>query len=200
MLLIPLTTSADSSTVTATVAPLGGSLAVKQVYLFASSTNCWIRQGTGKLVTCVTKANLADTDFITVGLVTGTKVYEFDTAGNGVTAGRVQVNVSTDTTAAQVAARLRTALLANQAALEVTDNTDGTLTVIAPDLIMTITENVANAGFTLGAATITATAADGSMFVPALFSVALNGDHGPQVGVIRDAVDGKASVTHCRVY
>ncbi len=200
MLLVPLTTSGDSSTVTATVAALGGALAVKITYLFASSTNCWIRQGTGKLITCVAKASLVDTDFITVVLPMSTKVYEFDTAGNGVTTGRVQVNVSTDTTAAQVAARLRTALLANQTALEVTDNTDGTLTIMAPDLIMTITETVANAGFLVAAATITATAADGSMFVPAQFSVAINGDHGPQVGVIRDTADGKASLTRCKVY
>ncbi len=200
MLLTALTTSSDSSTVTASVAALGGALAVKQTYLFASSTNCWIRQGTSKLITCVAKASMADTDFITVALSTSTKIYEFDVAGNGVTAGRVQVNISTDTTAAQVAARLRTALLANQASLEVTDNSDGTLTVVAPDLVMTLTESVANAGFLVGAATMTATAADGSMFVPAGFSVALNGDQGPQVGVIRDTADGKASITHCRLF
>ncbi len=197
-MLIPLTATSDSSTVTATVAPLGGALIQKLNYLFVSSTNCWIRQGTAKLVTCVVKASLADGDFLTIALSSGTKTYEFDVAANGVATGNVQVNVSTDTTAAQVAARLRTAILANQS-IEVTDNSDGTLTVVAPDLVMTVTESVANAGFTVGAATMTATAADGSMLVPATTTVTLNGDQGPQVGVIRDTADGKCSITRCKV-
>lgn len=106
------------------------------------------------LITCATKANLADTDYITIpdGINPAT-VYEFDTAGDGVTGGRVQVNVSSDTTAAQVAARLRTAILANQPALSVTDNADGTLTLAhrVPGTIgnNTITENVAHASFTV---------------------------------------------------
>jgi hypothetical protein len=197
MQFVALTTTSDSSTVTATAAGLGGALFVRQLYLFTASTNCWIRQGTSKLLTCVAKASLADTDFITVALPTGTKVYEFDVAGNGVTAGRVQVNVSTDTTAATVAARLRTALLANQATLEVTDNTDGTLTIVAPDAVMVLTETVANAGFTVAVAVVPTTAADGSMYVPAGFAVAVSGDQGPQLGVLRDAADGKASLTRC---
>jgi hypothetical protein len=94
-----------------------------------------------------------------------------------------------------VAARLRTAILANQATLEVTDNTDGTLTVVGPDVIVTITESVANAGFLVAAAVVTTTAADGCMFVPAGVSVAISGDQGPQVGVLRDSVDGRASLT-----
>ncbi len=198
-MLTVLTTSSDSSTVTATVAGLGA-MAVTQSYLFTSSTNCWIRQGTAKLFTCVAKASMADADFMTVVLAAGTSVYEFDVAGDGVTTGRVRVNISTDTTAAQVATRLRTALLAAQTQLEVTDNTDGTLTVVAPDLVMTASEHVANAGFTITAATVTATAADGSMFTPAGFSVVVNGDQGPQLGVIRDTVDGKSSITHIRMY
>jgi hypothetical protein len=81
-------------------------------------------------VTCTTKANYADTDFMTIGDgLSVAKVYEFDTAGDGVTAGRVQVDISGATTAAEVAAILRTAILANQPALSVTDNADGTLTV-----------------------------------------------------------------------
>jgi hypothetical protein len=198
MTLFPLTTTSDSSTVIVTASPMGGALLLKQVYLFLSSTNCWIRQGTAKLVTCVTKANLVDGDFLTIALSTGTKTYEFDVAGNGVAVGNVQVNVSSDTTAAQVAARLRTAILANQT-LEVTDNTDGTLTVVSPDLVMTITEQVANAGFTIAATTMTVATADGSMFVPASIPITINGDQGPQLGVIRDAADGKASLTRCKV-
>lgn len=106
------------------------------------------------LITCATVANLADTDYMTIGDgVSAPKLYEFDVAGNGVTAGRVQVNVSTDTTAAQVAARLRTAILANQPSLSVTDNANGTLTVTSllrgtPGNV-TMTENVTHASFTV---------------------------------------------------
>lgn len=197
MLLVPLTTSSVTSTVTATQATIGTVMVPRHVYLFVANTNSWLRQGTAKLITCVTKANLLDTDFITIALPTGTKIYEFDVTGNGVAVGRVQVNVSTDTTAAQVATRLRTAVLANQTTLEVTDNADGTLTVVSPDMIMTITETVVNAGFTITAAVVTTTAASGSMYVPSGFAVAVAGDQGPQLGVLRDTADGKASLTHC---
>lgn len=103
-------------------------------------------------ITCVAKASLVDTDYITIGDgVTPAKLYEFDTAGDGVTAGRIQVDISTDTTAAQVAARLKTAIEANQPLFTVTDNADGTLTIThkIPGVVgnSTITENVANAGF-----------------------------------------------------
>lgn len=105
-------------------------------------------------ITCVAKASMADTDYMTIGDgFTPAKVYEFDTAGDGVTGGRIQVNISSDTTAAQVAARLRTAILANQPGLNVVDNADGTLTVthgwIGSQGNQTMTENVANAGFTV---------------------------------------------------
>jgi hypothetical protein len=70
---------------------------------------------------------------------------------DGVTHGRKQVNVSSDTTAADVAARLRTAILAVFGSLTVTDNADGTLTVahnwLGTGGNVAMTENVANAGF-----------------------------------------------------
>lgn len=79
-------------------------------------------------ITCTTKANYVDGETHTIGDgMSIAKVYEFDVAGDGVTGGRVQVNISTDTTAAQVAARLRTAILANQPSLAVVDNADGSL-------------------------------------------------------------------------
>jgi len=173
-------------------------------YLFTSSTNCWIRQGTAKKVTCVAQASFVDTDYITItvsraSVVVSTVVYEFDKAGNGVTAGRVQVNISTDTTAATCAARLRTAILANQPSLEVVDNLDGSLMVVAPDQHMDIAETVANAGFLVAADVVTTTAADGSMFIPAAMQVLLSGDMGPQLGVLRSTVDGLASLTRARV-
>lgn len=81
------------------------------------------------------------------------KVYEFDTAGDGVTAGRVLVDISGATTAAEVAAILRTAILANQPALSVTDNADGTLTIThrwpGTGGNVTMTETVTHAGHTV---------------------------------------------------
>lgn len=200
MILYPDTSTSLKAAVTATKAALGTAMAPRVPYLLVSSTNCWVKQGTCKLVTCVAKASFADTDYITVTINGVAVVYEFDTAGDGVTSGRVQVNVSTDTTAAQCAARLRTALLANQAVLEVTDNTDGTLTVVAPARIMAITENVANAGFLVAAATVAVSAAAGSMYVPANYPVTLNGDLGPQTGILRDTADGSASLTQVARY
>jgi hypothetical protein len=114
----------------------------------------WRRVGARALVTCIAKASLVDTDYMTIAdPVFGSKLYEMDTAGNGVTGGRVQVNVSADTTAAEVAARLRTAILANQPQVSVTVNGD-TLVLFylfagpAGNTVV-VTENVANAGFTV---------------------------------------------------
>jgi len=81
-----------------------------------------------------------------------TEIYHFDTAGDGVTAGHVQVNVSTDTTAADVAARLTTAINACVAfRVLATDNATGTVTVTRTNTLVagnvTLTENVANGTF-----------------------------------------------------
>lgn len=103
------------------------------------------------LITCVTNANMADTDFVTISTGVGKPtVYEYDKSANGVTAGRVSWTAGAST-AADVAATLRTAILANQSELSVTDNTDGTLTLAhrwpGAGGNNTITETVANAGF-----------------------------------------------------
>lgn len=45
----------------------------------------------------------------------------------------------------------------------------------------------------------TATAADGSMFVPARDVVYLSGDNGAALSIIRDSADGKASLTPVQV-
>jgi Pectate lyase superfamily protein len=110
------------------------------------------RKATGT-ITCTTKANYVDTDFMTIGDgINVAKVYEFDTAGDGVTAGRIQVNISASTTAADVATVLATAITANQPAITVSRNT-GVLTLThnfsGPGTNITITENVANAGHTV---------------------------------------------------
>jgi hypothetical protein len=103
-------------------------------------------------ITCVTKANLAEGDYCTVGDgIVPAKLYEFDLAPNGVVAGRIVVDVSGATSAADVAAILRTAILANQPSLGVVDNADGTLTIThqwpGDGGNVTMTENVTNAGF-----------------------------------------------------
>lgn len=195
-ILIAAPGSSDFTAVGVAAAALGSSMATGIVSMFVSSTNCWIKQGTTKLVTCVAKANLAEGDYVTIAIDDGlTVAYEFDLAPNGVVAGRVVVDVSADTTAAEVAARLRTAILANQATLTVTDNVDGTLTITAPNKIMTITETVVNAGFLVANAIVPAAAAAGSMYVPANVIITLDGKQGAQLGVIRATVDGSASLT-----
>lgn len=102
-------------------------------------------------ITCVTNANMADTDYITIGDgLTAAKLYEYDKSANGVTATRVSWTAGAST-AADVAATLKTAINANQPSLLVTDNLDGTLSIAhaIPGVVgnVTITENVANAGF-----------------------------------------------------
>ncbi len=141
-------------------------------------------------ITCVAKVNLVDADFMTIGDgVQVARLFEFDVAGNGVTSGRVQVDVSTDTTAAQVAARLRTAILATFPALSVVDNADGTLTVNhrwpGAGGNITMTETVANAGFLVAglsggvdaalAATVASTTTIKYHAVPRVYRVEPNG-------------------------
>ncbi len=199
MIFMPIVHLSDSATITATAANLG-TMVLNGRYMFVSSTNCWIKQATTRLVTCVTKANFADTDYMAITFNGSTVTYEFDKTGNGVTAGRVQVNISPDTTAAECAARLRTAILANQSTLIVTDNSDGTLTITANAAYMTITETVANAGFLVAAFAPPATAADACMYVPANVILTIDGSYGPQLGVIRDTANGSASLTPAKVF
>jgi hypothetical protein len=102
-------------------------------------------------ITCIAKANLVDGETITISDGATAYIFEFDVAGDGVAPGHVQVNVSTDTTAIQVAARLNTAI--NGTAITVTSTAvgDGTLT-LANDAYgevanVPITESVHNSGF-----------------------------------------------------
>lgn len=196
MIPVPDMSQSEESTVDATARTLGAALVTTGLYMLVSSTNCWIRQGQAKLVTCATQANMADTDTLVITTASSTKTYEFDKAGNGVTAGNVQVNISTDTTAATVAARLRTAILANQPELRVIDPADGTLKIdVINSRVLTITENVAHASFTVGVGVVQASAAAGSMLVPALMPIYIDGTNGGQVGIIRNTADGVASIT-----
>jgi len=106
------------------------------------------------VITCVAKTNLIDGETITIGDGTqAATVFEFDVNGTGVGGTNVQVNVSTDTTAIQVAARLNTAINGVVAGLLVTSTAvgDGTLT-LANNAYgsagnVAITETVLNVGF-----------------------------------------------------
>lgn len=108
-------------------------------------------------ITCVAKASLIDGETVTIGDGTqAATVFEFDVNGTGVGGGHVQVNVSTDTTAIQVAARLHTAINGVVAGLLVTSTAvgDGTLT-LANDANgeagnVLIHDAVANIGFLVG--------------------------------------------------
>jgi hypothetical protein len=104
-------------------------------------------------VTVVAKASLVDGETLTISDGIQTKVFEFDVTGNGVTSGRVSVDVSTDVTAEDVEARLITAI--NGTTLEVTAANSGAGKVaVSRDTagVLTITEAVANGGFTVTAA------------------------------------------------
>lgn len=203
MRLIPSTTSSVTATVSGTAAAAASALIDGIIYLFTSTTACWIRQGTSKLVTCIAKASMVDGETLTITVNGTAVVYEFDVNGTGVTAGRVQVNISDVgiATAANVAATLRTAIIANQTTIVVTDPANGTLFIDLPGSRgLTVVEAVADAGFTVGNGTVQATAGAGSMLVPAGVQVLIDGDHGGQVGVIQDVAGGKTSIAYARVY
>lgn len=106
-------------------------------------------------ITCVANASMADGDYITIGDgVVAAKLYEYDKAADGVTAGRVNWAVAGGAgAAADVAATLKTAIEANQPLITVVDAGSGVLTLThklpGTPFNSTITENVANAGFTV---------------------------------------------------
>jgi hypothetical protein len=115
---------------------------------FAAASSGTFASGT---ITCVANASMADTDFITVGDgIQAAKVYEYDKAADGVTGGRIAWAAGAGS-AETVAQTLITAMAANQPSLTVTSNGSGVLTVTSKILgtapNVTITENVANAGF-----------------------------------------------------
>lgn len=199
MLLTLLTTTGVSAAVDNTARALGP-LLLNQDYVVTATASCWIQQGTNKRITCLAKANLVDGDTVTIGVSPdGTKTYEFDVAGNGVAPGHVQVNVPSDTTAAQVAARLRAAIAANQPSLTLTDNADGTLDVRVLDDVATFAEAVANAGFTVTDLVMPVSAGSAATLVTPGLSPVVNGNQGPQLAVIQDGTStGRACLTRCQ--
>lgn len=194
MTLIPVTNSSDSAVVSGTTALLA-TLVTPYQYLFISSTACWIKQGTTALITCTTNANMADSDRITIAVTDkDTVIYEYDKSANGVATG-TQSWAAGAATAIDVAATLATAIAAAQPYLAVTNNGNGTLTVTALDRQAVFTEQVVNVAFTITVTSPLATAADGSMFVPANVPIQLSSYCGAHVGVIQDTTGGKASLT-----
>ena len=122
----------------------------------AVQINCYKEAAAGVAATCtincVAKNLMADTDYITLNDGLKSVVFEFDTAGDGVTAGRVQVNISGAINATDVAVILVTAI--NASDLDVTaSNASGVVTVThnlpGADGNATNSENVAEGTFTL---------------------------------------------------
>lgn len=102
-------------------------------------------------ITAVANASMADTDYITIGDgFNPPVVYEYDKAADGVTAGRVNWAAGAST-ANDVATTLVTAINANQPLLTCSAPSAGVFTITHKILgtvgNVTITENVANAGF-----------------------------------------------------
>lgn len=201
MIVSPDCTTARKVSVTATQAGFASTMVAKEFWLFVSSTNCWIKQANPSgTITCVAKASLADTDFMTIDDgINAAVLYEFDTVGNGGTGGRVIVNVSGATTAADVAALLKTAIEANQPYITVTNAGGGVLNLASTSRNITLTETVANVGFTVVYGP-QASAAAGSMYVPANAQIVLDPRVGSNLSVIRDAADGNASLTRVITY
>jgi hypothetical protein len=102
-------------------------------------------------ITCVAKANFDDNDTVTISDGDVSSIYEFDFAGDGVTAGRVQVNISAATTAESVALILKAAIEATTDKFTVTTNGAGVITLtqnrVGTAGNVTITEAVTDAGF-----------------------------------------------------
>ena len=112
----------------------------------------WCTARATGLITCVAKASLVDGEYLTIGDgISAAVVYEWDVTGNGATGGRVRVDVSLGATATEMAAALAANIAVQQPRLDVVANGDGTITLrhkrVGTVGNVTITENVANAGF-----------------------------------------------------
>ena len=199
-ILSPITSTSLEVAVSATRAEFGSTMAADQWWMLVSSTACWVKQAnpTG-LITCVANALMVDGDYMTINDGTTSKLYEYDKAADGVTGGRVAW--AAGTTAISVAANLAAAINANRpnSTVVATAVGDGTITLASTSGNLTLTENVGDAGF-LVSYTPQATAAALSMYLPANTPVILDGGAGSNVSILRDAADGKASLTRCKAY
>ncbi len=204
---VPLISTSVEAAVTASETDFGTAMTLQNVdasiyYEMVSNTACWIKQGAALKLTVATKANTAAGDYFTLTLDGVAVVYQLNVSGtDAAIVGATQIDISGATTAAQVAALVRTAVLAAQPGLtSITDNGDGTLDVLAVGKTLVITENVAHASFTVTAsAVLAATAGTGSKFCAAGERVIIDPKSGQYLSIIRDAADGKATLTRIRL-
>lgn len=171
-----------------------------KVYELVSNTACWIKQGSAMVITCATKAEFIDNETLTITVDGVDTIYDFDTDGvNDGDADHTRVNISAETSAANVAVILAAAIAATQTDLDVTDNLDGTIKVVKVGGTLTMSNTVADITFAHAAGTgLAATAGSESTYTPANFSRYLDPKYGPTVSIIRDAASGKASLTPVR--
>ena len=106
-------------------------------------------------ITALAKTDLADSDYFTLSDGWQLVLYELDVTGDGGTAGRVIINVSGATTAADVAALIKTAIEANQPLFTLVDEGSGVLsgTHVLGGVLGNISQpadNVADANFLVG--------------------------------------------------
>jgi hypothetical protein len=104
-------------------------------------------------ITVVAKANLVDTDYFALEDALGTtKTFEYDVAGDGVTEGRIAIDVSELTTAEEVANATLNAINASSLKMQASSDNDDTVDLEQNDALAAgdtaIVENVADAGFT----------------------------------------------------
>ncbi len=195
---IPCSALADELAVGASSAPFAALTALVSgiTYAFVSSTNCWLRQGSAWLLTAVAKASCAAGDYFTITVDGVDTVYQLNVSGTDSVkvVGAIQVDISAATDAESVVDLLVTAITAHQASLVLTDNDDGTLTIVQSGVRITLTEHVADAGFLVAATTLVASAAAGNMFIPLGTFMLLDGRFGAKVSVIRDTASGASTL------
>lgn len=179
-----------------------------KTYEFVGSTNAWVRQAGARRLTCSTKANATAGDYFTVNYdAQGKRAFQLDKTGadTALVAATIsvteviRVDISGASTAAQVAALLAASIDTTMpAGVAVTDNTDGTIDLIA-DRQLATTEVCSNAAFLSAASTaLVATAGSLSIYTPAGTARYLDGRDGQTVAVIRDSADGKSTLTRVR--
>ena len=192
----PNTATAKTLAVATASAQASITMGANKLYLFTSATACYIKQGSQYLLTLTTKAGHGVADTITIVLNGATRIFELDKAADGVVAGRTAIDISSATTAAQVATLVYTALAAAYPTLVLTDVGDGTITIEANGQRLTMTESGAA---TVAAANLVASSAAGNMFVPANMPTLLHGMNGPKVAGIRLAADGNATIAEVSI-
>jgi hypothetical protein len=191
-MIVPVISTADYSTVTATSQPFGlhCTMEAGEWYQFVSTTNCHIKQGTAALVVAdstFTTTHAADTLTDTShGLSTGDGPVRVSSSGTlpaGLAAATDYWVIRVDANTMQLAASLADALAGTAVPL----TSDGTGTHTMSDTADTARLPVASA-------------ADACLVVPAGVPVLLRGDNGSALAVIRSTADGVATLTRCQIF